>query len=134
STSPHNVLLGRVALGIGRAFAGRRRLPVRPLLRKPNSARGIGTDNGLGDNLPEVRSQQARKDADGYLPVFLRVYGLRRHASPQSGRLLRVLFLRFCKVPLGATRQIEEKLMDQKVRPSPRLAPLPIDHSPELYE
>src|SRR5439155_591901 len=68
--------------------------------------------------------------------VFLRVRGLRRAPAPEGGRLLRVLLLRVGEVPAEASRRdhIEGKIMDQKVRPSPRLAPLPIGHAPELEE
>jgi len=83
-----------------------------------------------------MRSQEAGKNADGHVLVFLRMRGLRRFAAPEDRRLLCVLFLRFGEVPTDASLRghIEEKLMEQKVKPSPRLAPLPVGHAPELKE
>src|SRR6266516_6719842 len=120
----------------GRAFAGRRRLPVRPLLRKADRTSGIATDNGVGDNLLEVRSQEAGKNADGHVLVFLRMCGLRCAPAPEGGRLLRLLLLRVGEVPAEASRRdhVEERVMEQKVKPFPRLAPLPVGHAPELKE
>jgi len=94
--------------------------PAEPPCESRIEQDGIGTDNGVGDNLPEVRPSE----------------GLRCALAPEGRRLLRVLLVWFDQVPAGAARQrrIEENAMDQKVKPSPRLAPLPIDHSPELKE
>src|SRR6267142_6710864 len=90
---------------IGHAFAGRRHLGVRPLLRKPNRTSGIGTDNGVGDNLPEVRSQEAGDDADGRVPVFLRVCRLWCALAPEGGRLLPVLPVWFGEIPTDTNHQ-----------------------------
>jgi uncharacterized peroxidase-related enzyme len=77
-----------------------------------------------------------RENADGFVSVFLRVRGLRCFSAAESGRLPRVLLLRIDEVPADASRrdQLAERIMEQKVKPSPRLAPLPVGHAPELKE
>jgi len=65
---------------------GRARLPV--CVRQRH-------DLGVDDHLPEVRHREERDHADRCLPVLLRLLGLRRAFATKSGRLLRVLLLRF---------------------------------------
>lgn len=49
--------------------------------------------------MPIVRHRQNRDDADGCLPLFLRVQGVPDAAPAESWRLLRILFLRVRAVP-----------------------------------
>ena len=51
-------------------------------------------DSRIRDHLPALRSQSCRDNADGCLPVFLQLRGLRCASKGEGRRLLRVLFLR----------------------------------------
>src|SRR3989442_15159819 len=62
--------------------------------------------------------------------------GLRCALAPEVVRLLRVWRVGGGEVPAEASCRdhIEEKIMDQKVRPSRRLVPLPVGDAPGLKE
>jgi hypothetical protein len=55
-------------------------------------------DPAIRHYLSELRRRQNGNDADGCLPIFLRVQELRGAAQAQGGRLLRFLLLRRCAV------------------------------------
>jgi hypothetical protein len=55
-------------------------------------------DPAIRHYLSELRHRQDGNDADGCLPIFLRVQELRGAAQAQGGRLLRFLLLRRCAV------------------------------------
>jgi len=78
-------LVATSATDYGARFRATQASSRETLLRKPDRTSGIGTDNGVGDNLPEVRSQEAETMADGHVLVFLRVRGLPCSAAPKAG-------------------------------------------------
>jgi hypothetical protein len=61
---------------------------------------------GIDADLPEVQLPGDGANADGCVPVLLRLQGLWGKAEAVAGRLLRVLFLRIGAVPAdSAARQ-----------------------------
>ena len=60
------------------------------------------SNSGVRYNLPKMWRPAAGDNADGCVPVFLRVYGLRSHATTQGRGLLRFLFIRQCDMPVNA--------------------------------
>jgi hypothetical protein len=56
----------------------------------------------LRNHVPALWTSEGRKDADGRLPVLLRMRRLQHYASPKGRRLLRLLFLRHCPLSSNA--------------------------------
>src|SRR5882762_9855832 len=57
-------------------------------------------------HVSQVRPSGDRANADGRLPVLLRLQGVRRTAQAVAGRLLRVLLIRFGAVPIDSDRTL----------------------------
>jgi hypothetical protein len=64
--------------------------------------------------MPHVEN---RDDADGRLPVFLRVHWLRHTHSPEEGRLLRVLFLRIGALPADSDIGWRTPMLSEQRKP-----------------
>src|SRR5437868_1521227 len=56
------------------------------------------------------------------------------HAAPEARRLLRVLLVWQREMSADAGGDLRRRPMDQRVKPSPRIAPLPVEHTPELKD
>ncbi len=63
-------------------------------------------DSRIRDHLPALRSKSGRDNADGCLPVFLQLRGLRCASKAEGRRLLRVLFLRLRALSADSGRAI----------------------------
>lgn len=85
--------------------------------RAASSCYNLGDDLGGDDHLSALRDRDARKDADGCMPVLLSVRGLRGNAAPEARGLLRVLLLLQQTLPakaalLGSSRNSRQASLD----------------------
>lgn len=81
-----------------------RRIPARCCARAVEAEvrdRG-GHDPRIHNTVPELRQRIDRADADGRLPILLRLQALRRPLEAQGRRLLRLLLLRDGSVSAGS--------------------------------
>jgi len=55
--------------------------------------------------MPELRTQEGRNNANGFLPVFLRVRKMQNCSKTITRRLLRILQLWDCSLSADSTKQ-----------------------------
>lgn len=88
-------------------------------------ARSVDTshDRTIDHHLPQLRLRQDGEHAAGRLPLFLRMPALPHPAPAEAGRLLRLLFLRFGRMPAAAIARCRARrggLLFRGIKPPPR--------------
>src|SRR3954462_15613261 len=63
-------------------------------------------------DVPEMRLCRIRIDADGRLPVLLRLHQLRRRAASEARRLLWLLLVRLHQLPADASPELLNMALD----------------------